>query len=76
MKDKNHKGADMNNRLYNDIWLYRIVVAVLGLTVVASVVGAIVLALSGESTPEVIVALGSAAIGGLAGLLAPSPLNR
>ncbi len=66
----------MNNRLYNDIWLYRIVVAVLGLTVVASVVGAIVLALSGESTPEVIVALGSAAIGGLAGLLAPSPLNR
>jgi hypothetical protein len=49
---------------------------VLGLTVVASVVGAIVLTLSGASTPEVIVALGSAAIGGLAGLLAPSPMNR
>jgi hypothetical protein len=28
------------------------------------------------ATPKVIVALGSAAIGGLAGLLAPSPLNR
>jgi hypothetical protein len=66
----------MKNYLHNDIWLYRIVVAVLGLTVVGSVVGAIVLTLSGESTPEVIVALGSAAIGGLAGLLAPSPLNR
>jgi hypothetical protein len=65
----------MNNRSYNDIWLYRIVVAVLGLTVMASVVGAIVLTLSGPSTPEVIVALGSAAIGGLAGLLAPSPMN-
>jgi hypothetical protein len=76
MNDKIRKGAGMKNLLHNDIWLYRIVVAVLGLTVVASVVGAIVLALSGESTPEVIVALGSAAIGGLAGLLAPSPLNR
>ena len=66
----------MKNRLRNDIWLYRIVVAVLGLTVVGSIVGAILLALNGLSTPEVLVALGSAAIGGLAGLLAPSPLNR
>lgn len=66
----------MNNKMEKDIWLYRMVVAVLGVTVVASVIGAIALALMGESTPEVIVALGSAAIGGLAGLLAPSPLNR
>ena len=66
----------MKNHSHHDIWLYRIVVAVLGLTVVASVAGAIVLALGGLSTPEVLVALGSAAIGGLAGLLAPSPLNR
>ena len=66
----------MNNRMEKDIWLYRMVVAVLGLTVVASVVGAIALAKSGQSTPEVIVALGSAAVGGLAGLLAPSPLSR
>ena len=62
----------MNNRMEKDIWLYRIIVAVLGLTVV----GAIALVLTGRSTPKVIVALGSAAIGGLAGLLAPSPLNR
>lgn len=68
----------MKNHLHNDVWLYRIIVAVLGLTVVASMVGAIVLALSGQSTPEVCVAvaLSSAAIGGLAGLLAPSPFNR
>jgi hypothetical protein len=75
-RSKNQKGADMKNHLHNDIWLYRIVVAVLGLTVVGSIVGAIMLALSGHSTPEVLVALGSAAIGGLAGLLAPSPLYR
>ena len=58
----------MKNHSQNDIWLYRIVVG--------SLFGAIVLTLSGASTPEVIVALGSAAIGGLAGLLAPSPMNR
>ena len=48
----------MKNQLQNDMWLYRLT-----------------LALSKQSTPEVLVALGSAAIGGLAGLLAPSPLN-
>jgi hypothetical protein len=68
----------MKNHLHNDIWLYSIVVAVLGLTVMASMVRAIVLTLSREFTPEVCVAvaLGSAAIGGLAGLLALSPMNR
>jgi len=66
----------MKNHIHNDVWLYRMIVVVLGLTVVATIVGAIVLAMTGQSTPEVIVALGSAAIGGLAGLLAPSPVNR
>lgn len=66
----------MKNHTQRDVWLYRMVVAVLGLTVVSSVIGTIVLAMAGQSTPEVIVALGSAAIGGLAGLLTPSPLNR
>jgi len=59
-----------------DIWIYRLVVIVLGLTVIASVIGTIALTLTGLSTPELLVALGSAAIGGLAGLLAPSPTNR
>ena len=68
----------MNNGMQKDkdVWLYRMVVAVLGLTVVASVFGAIALTLRGQSTPEVIVAMGSAAVGGLAGLLAPSPRGR
>jgi uncharacterized membrane protein YbhN (UPF0104 family) len=66
----------MNTRMPKDVWIYRIVVAVLGLAVIASVIGAILLAMEGRSTPEIIVALGSAAVGGLAGLLSPSPLNR
>ena len=59
-----------------DIWIYRVVVLVLGITVVISLIGTIVLVMAGHSTPEIIVALGSAAIGGLAGLLAPSPANK
>ena len=60
----------------NDHWIYRAVVVVLGVTVMISLTGTIALAMTEHPTPEIIVALGSAAIGGLAGLLAPSPTNR
>ena len=66
----------MNTRTQTDVWIYRIVVAVLGLAVVATVIGAIILTLTGRPTPEVLVALGSAAVGGLSGLLAPSPVSQ
>ena len=66
----------MKTRTQKDIWLFRIVVIALGLCVLSSLIGAIVLAAKGLDTPELLVALGSAAVGGLAGLLAPSPLNR
>ena len=66
----------MEDHTQRDIWLYRIIVIALGVTLVGSVGGAIALALAGQSTPEVLVALGSAAIGGLAGFLVPSHLNR
>jgi len=65
-----------NRNQGKDVWLYRMIVATLGITVVASVVGAITLAMTGGNTPEVLVALGSAAIGGLAGFLVPTHLNR
>jgi hypothetical protein len=66
----------MKNHTQPVVWLYRVDVAVPGLTVVGSIVCAIALTMAGQSRPEVIVALGSAVIGGLAGLLTPSPLNR
>lgn len=65
--------------LETDVWIYRLVVGALGLTVLTAVVGAIVLAAmgaEGRKVPEVLVALGSAAVGALAGLLAPSPARR
>ena len=64
----------MKHHTQPDVWLYRIVV-ILGLTVVVSVAGTILMTMADQSTPEVIVALGSAAIGGLTGLSTPSPLN-
>lgn len=61
-----------------DTWVYRLVVGALGLTVILALVGAIILALrhGNGDIPDVLTALGSAAVGALAGLLAPSPAVR
>lgn len=57
----------------NNAHIYIIVVVSLGLVILATMVGAIVLASQKLPIPETITALGSAAIGAVAGLLAPSP---
>ena len=64
-----------------DSMIYRLVVIFLGSVVMLSTVGAIILSAiapagATASTPDVVTALGSAAIGALAGLLAPSPMSR
>jgi hypothetical protein len=60
-----------------DIWIYRGVVTILGITVLATILGGLYLAFKGDPNtyklPSEIVAIGSAAVGALAGLLAPSP---
>lgn len=56
-----------------DTLIYRIVVGSLGLTVLFAMLGGIVLVAVDKSIPDVLTALGSAALGALAGLLAPSP---
>jgi hypothetical protein len=64
--------------LDSDVWIYRMVVGALGLAVLLTIVGLIWLTLYnfGNSIPDGIVAIGSAAVGALAGLLAPSPASR
>jgi hypothetical protein len=58
-------------------WVYRLVVCFLGLTVIGTVAGGfIITGKSAQSIPEGLIALGSAAVGALAGLLAPSPGSR
>ncbi len=67
--------------LDTDPWIYRIVVAALGLAILASIGGAIYLTAiatkdSMKDVPQVLTALGSASVGALAGLLAPSPTKK
>lgn len=68
----------LSSPLQSDKWIYRIVVGVLGLIALVTVMGGIVLAVMGRggsamAMPEGVIAIGSAAVGALAGLLAPSP---
>ncbi len=62
--------------LQTDAWIYRIVVAALGLGMLVTVVAACALAAYDKKMPDGIIAIGSAAVGALAGLLAPSPVQR
>ncbi|GAA0556840.1 hypothetical protein [Chitinophaga japonensis] len=68
-------------RIIDDKWVYRIVVTVLGAIILLIVTGVIIL-LSRDGTaatdadklvPTIFTAIGSGAIGALAGLLAPAP---
>jgi uncharacterized membrane protein YbhN (UPF0104 family) len=63
--------------LKTDKWIYRIVVSALGLAVLLAVIGGIYLAAKPNTAiPDILVALGSAAVGALAGLLAPTPGSK
>jgi hypothetical protein len=64
--------------LQTDRWIYRLVVITLGLTLIFTVIGGFALVLTGQTkpVPEGLIAIGSAAVGALAGLLAPSPVSR
>jgi hypothetical protein len=67
--------------LVSNATIYICVVAALGLVAVFAMIGAIVIACVANGPeavkiPETVTALGSAAIGALAGLLAPSPGSR
>jgi hypothetical protein len=71
--------AEAGSPLAYDLLIYRVVVAVLGVTVIATVFGGIYLATMADANiklPDAIVAIGSAAVGALAGLLAPSPKSQ
>ncbi|WP_163871055.1 hypothetical protein [Myxococcus eversor] len=63
---------------FADRWIYRIVVVTLGLTALTALVGGLVVAYKRPEwpLPQMLVALGSTAVGALAGLLAPSPRDR
>jgi hypothetical protein len=73
--DAAKKTADKLNYT-NDILIYRIAIGVLGSLSIIAAIGSIILVSLDKTTPEVLVALGSAAVGALVGLFAPSPVNK
>ena len=60
----------------HDVWIYRICVLVLGTVVLLSMAGSIILTVEGQTVPDMVTVLGSAAVGSLAGLLVPSPITK
>ena len=56
-----------------DKWLFRAAVSVLGALAIITAIGAIALVSFDKETPEVLVSIGSAAVGALVGLFAPTP---
>lgn len=62
----------------SDIWIYRIVVALIGLAALVAVGGAVWISVvkGGNEVPDVLTAIGSGAIGALAGLLSPVQYRR
>jgi hypothetical protein len=67
----------LSSPLQTDRWIFRLVVAFLGLAVLLTIIGGFILSFKTAATiPEGLIALGSAAVGALAGLLAPSPMAR
>jgi hypothetical protein len=63
-----------------DTWIYRIVVASLGLSILFVIIGVVILSIreggNDSKIPTVLTAISSGAIGALAGLLAPSPVKQ
>ncbi len=69
--------AKQGTPLESDPVIYRIVVSALGAVLLVVAIGLIVLAFRGvPAFPDGLVAIGSAAGGALAGLLAPTPMTR
>ena len=77
LKETAAKAEALSKPAYiGDIVLYRIAVIVLGSLALIAAVGSVIFVLGGKTTPEVLVALGSAAVGALVGLFAPSPTGK
>lgn len=72
------KNVEVRNPKETDYWIYRIIVIMLGLAIIAIIAGLILLSFWSEGEPDsqlvtIFATISSGAIGALAGLLSPSP---
>ena len=68
----------LKHPISSDKWIYRIIVLGLSITIISIIIGVLILIGSNkingdEGVPTILTAIGSAAIGAVAGLLAPAP---
>jgi uncharacterized membrane protein YraQ (UPF0718 family) len=59
-----------------DVWMYRLVIAILGILLIVIVSGAIMLTASDKAIPDFMISFGSYVIGAFTGLLVPVPPRR
>ncbi|BAY67123.1 hypothetical protein NIES22_72860 (plasmid) [Calothrix brevissima NIES-22] len=72
-KEDSHESiTNIGTPLQTDRWIYRIVVSTFALTIIFCISSAVLLQFHEKKIPEVITGLGIGALGGLAGLLAPT----
>lgn len=76
MKVLNESAAQADAAYISDKNFYYIAIGVLGLVLLIVVVSVVIFTFFNLTTPQVLVALGSAAIGAIAGLFAPSPVSK
>ena len=76
MSDIDVKSIEPVPSQVQDRLLYRLVVGALGLALLITLIGGLVLAGLGQAIPDGLIALGAASGGALGGLLAPSPATR
>ncbi|MDM1557105.1 hypothetical protein PYS58_18395 [Chryseobacterium indologenes] len=72
------KNVEIKNPKDTDYWIYRIIVIMLGLAIIAIIAGLILLSFWSDGEPDsqlvtIFATISSGAIGALAGLLSPSP---
>lgn len=72
------RSVEIRNPKDTDYWIYRIIVIMLGLAIIAIIAGLILLSFWSEGEPDsqlvtIFATISSGAIGALAGLLFPSP---
>ncbi len=74
IKENPHKlVTNVETPLQKDQWIYRIVVSALALIIVSCIGSAVWLQSQHQEIPEILTGLGTGALGGLTGLLTPTP---
>lgn len=70
------KRADFIKAYNSDIYFYRGVLIILGIVITVTTIGGLTLSFYGKDIPQFIIAIGTTALGAVAGLLAPSPVQQ